>query len=79
MEGTPRHSAPEQAPPDARALVHEVKNDLSIISMGLQALRAMHTNPDQVLAILDTIEHDGLARLQESVEALVDLAIDAKD
>jgi hypothetical protein len=53
-----------------RQLIHDIRSPFSVICMGLDALRALREDEEQFLAICDTIEQEGIARMREKLDEL---------
>ena len=59
---------------DTRHLIHEIKNQLYIINMGLEVLRNARQSDDEFAKVVATIRSDGLEPLKTSVAALMERA-----
>jgi hypothetical protein len=57
---------------ELRRLVHDIKNQLYVVNMGLEVMRGSRENPDEVLRLINSIRTDGLDPLKSSVAALLD-------
>lgn len=57
-----------------RQLGHDVKSPLTVISMGLQALKSLRLDAQEFNEVYDTIMHDGLDQLKAAVDRLVQAA-----
>jgi hypothetical protein len=60
-------------PPELRKLVHDLKNQLYVINMGLEVLRGARDNPEEITRLLTSIRADGLEPLKSSVARLIDV------
>jgi hypothetical protein len=58
--------------PDLQRLMHDIRSPFSIISMGIEALRALRDDEEQFQAMCQTIEQEGIDKLRERLDALPD-------
>ncbi len=61
-------------PPELRQLVHDLKNQLYVINMGLEVLRGARDNPEEITRLLASIRADGLEPLKSSIARLIEAA-----
>jgi hypothetical protein len=62
------------APHQLRRLVHDVKNQLYVINMGLEVLRGARDNPEEISRLIASIRTDGLEPLKTTVAQLIEAA-----
>jgi hypothetical protein len=59
---------------DSRHLIHEIKNQLYIINMGLEVLRGARQNDEEFAKVVASIRRDGIEPLKLTAAALMELA-----
>ncbi len=55
-----------------RQLAHDLRTPLSIISMGVEALKSVRTDAEEFATLVTMIENEGIARLKEALTALTE-------
>lgn len=54
--------------------MHDVKNQLYVINMGLEVLRGSLDDPNEILKLVNSIRADGLEPLKASITRLIEAA-----
>lgn len=55
-----------------RQLAHDLRTPLSIISMGVEALKSVRTDAEEFATLVAMIEDEGIARLKEALTSLAE-------
>jgi hypothetical protein len=58
---------------ELRQLIHDIRSPFSVISMGIEALRALRTDELQFNSICDTVEQEGVEKLRAKLDSLPDV------
>lgn len=59
-------------------LAHDIRDDIFVVEMGLEALKGVQNNPERLAALIEEIRRDGVRPLQECLTVLLDLIRDQK-
>jgi hypothetical protein len=60
-----------QLPSDYRQLAHDIKSQLAVVSLGMEALKGVRSNADEFASVMESIRRDGVEPLKQSVSDLV--------
>lgn len=60
-----------------KLLVHAARNDLNVITMGVQSLSDLAAEPEKFQEILDVIEDNGIKPLRLKLESLSHLNLNS--
>ncbi|MCA9114606.1 MAG: hypothetical protein KDA79_05935 [Planctomycetaceae bacterium] len=75
MEDSATPSSDDERGTRLRQLQHDIKTNLSIISMGLQALPGLKDEPEEFKELCQTIEESGVRPLKEMVAEIIEVAL----
>ncbi|MGN6133421.1 MAG: hypothetical protein ACTHOU_02930 [Aureliella sp.] len=72
-------SPEEQVHQLARKLAHDLRSPLSVISMGIEAIRIMKHDPIQCDALCDMMAKEGIDAMKRILEEMVERTASATD
>lgn len=55
-----------------RKLAHDLRSPLSIMAMGIEAVRALKSDPEQIEAICDMMAQQGIEPMKNMITEMVD-------
>ncbi len=55
-----------------RKLAHDIRSPLSVLAMGIEAIRALKDDPAQLDALCDMMANEGITPIKNSLNQMVD-------